>query len=70
MAQAVSRAATLRAALTASFSFDTSLEGLLLLADGHELHLIDEATRLDPAALVAHIAEHRVDPRLPHLVGA
>ncbi|MCM3804719.1 non-ribosomal peptide synthase/polyketide synthase [Streptomyces sp. DR7-3] len=51
----------LRAALTASFSFDTSLEGLLLLADGHELHLIDETTRLDPAGLVAHIAEHRVD---------
>jgi amino acid adenylation domain-containing protein/non-ribosomal peptide synthase protein (TIGR01720 family) len=51
----------LRAALTASFSFDTSLEGLLLLADGHELHLIDEATRLDPAALVGHIAGHRID---------
>ncbi|WJE01554.1 non-ribosomal peptide synthase/polyketide synthase [Streptomyces antimycoticus] len=51
----------LRAALTASFSFDTSLEGLLLLADGHELHLIDEATRLDPAALVTRIAEHRID---------
>ncbi|MEU8827139.1 non-ribosomal peptide synthase/polyketide synthase [Streptomyces sp. NPDC048636] len=51
----------LRAALTASFSFDTSLEGLLLMADGHELHLIDEATRLDPAALVGHVVEHRVD---------
>ncbi|MGW2326184.1 non-ribosomal peptide synthase/polyketide synthase [Streptomyces sp. NPDC001700] len=51
----------LRAALTASFSFDTSLEGLLLLADGHELHLIDETTRLDPAALVDHIAAHRID---------
>ncbi|GAA0968406.1 non-ribosomal peptide synthase/polyketide synthase [Streptomyces rhizosphaericus] len=51
----------LRVALTASFSFDTSLEGLLLLADGHELHLIDEATRLDPAALVARVAEHRID---------
>ncbi|WAP59864.1 non-ribosomal peptide synthase/polyketide synthase [Streptomyces sp. S465] len=51
----------LRAALTASFSFDTSLEGLLLLADGHELHLIDETTRLDPAALVAYVAAHRID---------
>ncbi|MBL1100668.1 non-ribosomal peptide synthase/polyketide synthase [Streptomyces coffeae] len=51
----------LRAALTASFSFDTSLEGLLLMADGHELHLIDEATRLDPAALVGHVIEHRID---------
>ncbi|WP_143712799.1 non-ribosomal peptide synthetase, partial [Streptomyces hygroscopicus] len=51
----------LRAALTASFSFDTSLEGLLLLADGHELHLIDETTRLDPAALVSYVAAHRID---------
>ncbi|WP_432010894.1 non-ribosomal peptide synthase/polyketide synthase [Streptomyces cucumeris] len=51
----------LRAALTASFSFDTSLEGLLLMADGHELHLIDEATRLDPAALVRRVVERRVD---------
>ncbi|HEY5835638.1 non-ribosomal peptide synthase/polyketide synthase [Streptomyces sp.] len=51
----------LRAALTASFSFDTSLEGILLLADGHELHLVDEATRLDPAALVEQVAGHRID---------
>ncbi|MCT9935398.1 condensation domain-containing protein, partial [Planotetraspora sp. A-T 1434] len=51
----------LRAALTAVFSFDTSLEGLLLMADGHELHLIDDAVRLDPAALVGYVAEHRVD---------
>ncbi|QKV91249.1 non-ribosomal peptide synthase/polyketide synthase [Streptomyces sp. NA02950] len=51
----------LRAALTASFSFDTSLEGLLLMADGHELHLIDEATRLDPAALVGRVTEQRID---------
>ncbi|MEU5017771.1 non-ribosomal peptide synthase/polyketide synthase [Streptomyces angustmyceticus] len=51
----------LRTALTASFSFDTSLEGLLLMADGHRLHLVDEATRLDPAALVEYVVEHRVD---------
>ncbi|MGW7573424.1 non-ribosomal peptide synthase/polyketide synthase [Streptomyces sp. NPDC054765] len=51
----------LRVALTASFSFDTSLEGVLLMAGGHRLHLVDEATRLDPAALVEYVVEHRVD---------
>jgi amino acid adenylation domain-containing protein/non-ribosomal peptide synthase protein (TIGR01720 family) len=51
----------LRAALTAVFSFDTSLEGLVLLADGHELHLIDEEMRLDPAALVDYVQSRRID---------
>ncbi|MDO0924515.1 non-ribosomal peptide synthase/polyketide synthase [Streptomyces sp. TG1A-8] len=51
----------LRVALTASFSFDTSLEGVLLMADGHPLHLVDEVTRMDPAALVEYVVEHRVD---------
>ncbi|MGW3270893.1 non-ribosomal peptide synthase/polyketide synthase [Streptomyces kronopolitis] len=51
----------LRVALTASFSFDTSLEGVLLMADGHRLHLVDEATRLDPAALVEYVVAHRID---------
>ncbi|MFC1431718.1 non-ribosomal peptide synthase/polyketide synthase [Streptacidiphilus sp. N1-3] len=51
----------LRVALTASFSFDTSLEGVLLLADGHPLHLVDEVTRMDPAALVEYVVRHRID---------
>ncbi|MFJ4523403.1 non-ribosomal peptide synthase/polyketide synthase [Streptomyces sp. NPDC088810] len=51
----------LRVALTASFSFDTSLEGVLLMADGHPLHLVDETTRMDPAALVEYVVRHRVD---------
>jgi amino acid adenylation domain-containing protein/non-ribosomal peptide synthase protein (TIGR01720 family) len=51
----------LRVALTAVFSFDTSLEGLLLLADGHELHLIDDTTRLDADALVDYVASHGID---------
>ncbi|HEX6471812.1 MAG TPA: non-ribosomal peptide synthase/polyketide synthase [Streptosporangiaceae bacterium] len=50
-----------RAALTATFSFDTSLEGLLLMAAGHELHLIGDDVRLDPAALAGYVAEHRID---------
>ncbi|TWP54344.1 amino acid adenylation domain-containing protein [Lentzea tibetensis] len=51
----------LRMALTAVFSFDTSLEGLLAMADGHELHLIDEDTRLDADALVGYIGTHGID---------
>ncbi|HEU5471257.1 MAG TPA: non-ribosomal peptide synthase/polyketide synthase [Actinophytocola sp.] len=51
----------LRAAVTAAFSFDTSLEGLVLLADGHEVHVLDDATRLDPEALVGYVATHGVD---------
>ncbi|MEV6875263.1 amino acid adenylation domain-containing protein [Amycolatopsis sp. NPDC051128] len=51
----------LRVALTATLSFDTSLEGPVLLADGHELHLIGDDVRLDAHALVDHIAENRID---------
>ncbi|MEQ0563558.1 non-ribosomal peptide synthase/polyketide synthase [Amycolatopsis sp. NEAU-NG30] len=51
----------LRVALTATLSFDTSWEGPLLLADGHELHLVDDETRLDPAALTRYVREQRVD---------
>ncbi|MFJ8622667.1 amino acid adenylation domain-containing protein [Kitasatospora sp. NPDC093550] len=45
----------LRVALTASLSFDGSLEPLLWLFAGHELHLIDDELRRDPAALVRHV---------------
>src|SRR5581483_2765388 len=45
----------------ASFSFDASWETLLLLAAGHELHLIDDDTRTDPGALVRYTAQHRID---------
>ncbi|MEC4018814.1 amino acid adenylation domain-containing protein [Streptomyces sp. H27-D2] len=51
----------LRAALTATFSFDTAWEGPLFLAAGHELHLIEDSVRLDPAALVDHIAKREID---------
>ncbi|MDT5028082.1 MAG: hypothetical protein QOE61_4508, partial [Micromonosporaceae bacterium] len=52
---------TLRVALSATFSFDTSLEGPVLMADGHELHIIGDAVRLDPEALVDYVREHRID---------
>ncbi|MEV0084099.1 amino acid adenylation domain-containing protein [Saccharopolyspora sp. NPDC050642] len=51
----------LRAALTASFSFDTAWEGLLFLAAGQEVHLVEDAVRLDPAALVRYFSQHRID---------
>ncbi len=51
----------LRIGLTAVFSFDTSLEGPLLMADGHELHLIDDDTRRDADALVDYVARNRID---------
>ncbi|MDT5025306.1 MAG: hypothetical protein QOE61_1732, partial [Micromonosporaceae bacterium] len=51
----------LRVGLTAVFSFDTSWEGPLLMADGHELHLLDDATRRDPEALVNYVAGQRID---------
>ncbi|HEY2724811.1 MAG TPA: amino acid adenylation domain-containing protein [Pseudonocardiaceae bacterium] len=51
----------LRFAVTAVFSFDTSWEGVLFLAAGHELHVIDDEVRLDPQALVDYVAEQRVD---------
>ncbi|QFZ24669.1 non-ribosomal peptide synthase/polyketide synthase [Saccharothrix syringae] len=51
----------MRVALTAVFSFDTSWEGPLLMADGHELHVITDEVRLEPDALVAYVREHRID---------
>ncbi|MEU4805248.1 non-ribosomal peptide synthase/polyketide synthase [Actinosynnema sp. NPDC023587] len=51
----------LRAALTAVFSFDTSWEGLVLMADGHELHVLTDEVRLEPDALVRYVQDHRID---------
>ncbi|MDA3624741.1 amino acid adenylation domain-containing protein [Saccharopolyspora sp. WRP15-2] len=51
----------LRAAVTASFSFDTAWESVLFLAAGQEVHFIDDQVRLDPAALVRYFARHRID---------
>ncbi|MGW7702379.1 non-ribosomal peptide synthetase, partial [Kitasatospora sp. NPDC054768] len=45
----------LRVALTASLCFDGSLESLLWMFAGHELHLIGDELRRDPAALVRYV---------------
>ncbi|MFC4855461.1 amino acid adenylation domain-containing protein [Actinophytocola glycyrrhizae] len=52
---------TIRAALSASLSFDTSWEGLLWLLAGHELHFVGEDVRREPAAMLDYIHEQRVD---------
>ncbi|MCZ7421944.1 amino acid adenylation domain-containing protein [Verrucosispora sp. WMMA2121] len=54
-------AGRLRVGLTAVFSFDTAWEGTLLMAAGHELHLVDEQTRLDAEAFVALVDRERLD---------
>ncbi|MFJ3789523.1 amino acid adenylation domain-containing protein [Kitasatospora sp. NPDC090091] len=51
----------LRAALTASLCFDASWNSLLWMVAGHELHLIGNDLRRDPAALVRHLRAVGVD---------
>ncbi|MBZ6258699.1 amino acid adenylation domain-containing protein [Streptomyces olivaceus] len=59
------RAATgrhrLRVALTASLSFDAAWDPVLWMLDGHELLVVDNDTRRDPAALVRAVREERID---------
>ncbi|WP_462203464.1 condensation domain-containing protein, partial [Frankia sp. CcWB3] len=45
----------------ASFSFDGSWEPLLWLLAGHEVHVVDELTARDAAALVDYIERARID---------
>lgn len=52
---------SLRAAHTHAFSFDSSWLQLFWLALGQELHLIDDDTRRDAHALVAHIRRQELD---------
>ncbi|WP_155344436.1 non-ribosomal peptide synthase/polyketide synthase [Acrocarpospora pleiomorpha] len=51
---------TIRAMHAASFSFDGSWEPLLWLLAGHELHVLDERTMTDPAALLDYVADHEI----------
>ncbi|WP_189937209.1 non-ribosomal peptide synthetase, partial [Streptomyces sulfonofaciens] len=50
----------LRAAHTASLSFDLCVGQLLALLAGHELHVVDEDTRRDAAALGAYVRAHEI----------
>ncbi|MBB5935020.1 amino acid adenylation domain-containing protein [Streptomyces zagrosensis] len=51
----------LRMALAASISFDASVAGMMWMLDGHELHLVDDECRYDPAAFVRFTREQRID---------
>ncbi|WP_189529109.1 non-ribosomal peptide synthetase, partial [Streptomyces sindenensis] len=51
----------IRAALTASMTFDTSWDAMMWLLDGHELHLIGDDVRWDAGRLAAYIADRRID---------
>ncbi|MEV0621449.1 amino acid adenylation domain-containing protein [Nonomuraea sp. NPDC050404] len=51
----------LRIAHTTSFSFDASWEQLFWLLAGHEVHVIDEDTRRDPALLLGYFDRERID---------
>ncbi|MGW0807866.1 amino acid adenylation domain-containing protein [Nonomuraea sp. NPDC002799] len=51
----------LRVAHTASFSFDASLDPLLWMIGGHELHLLGDDVYRDPEALTAYVREHGID---------
>ncbi|WP_329372864.1 non-ribosomal peptide synthase/polyketide synthase [Streptomyces sp. NBC_00669] len=51
----------LRVALTTSVSFDASWNQLSALFAGHELHVLDHATRTDPEALVDYTASRGLD---------
>ncbi|MFJ9467781.1 amino acid adenylation domain-containing protein [Streptomyces caniferus] len=51
----------LRVAHTASLSFDASMGQLLGLVAGHELHVVDDDTRRDAAALLAYVRGRGID---------
>ncbi|MFJ9691431.1 amino acid adenylation domain-containing protein [Kitasatospora sp. NPDC101183] len=50
-----------RFALTAAFTFDASLDGLLWMLAGHEVHVVREEVRRDPDALLRYSASEGVD---------
>ncbi|MFF4389206.1 amino acid adenylation domain-containing protein [Streptomyces sp. NPDC001552] len=51
----------MKVAHTVSFAFDMSWEEFFWLVDGHEVHVIGEELRLDPAALTAHYDRVGID---------
>ncbi|KAB8143113.1 amino acid adenylation domain-containing protein [Chloroflexia bacterium SDU3-3] len=51
----------LRVAHTAALSFDAAWDPILWMFAGNELHLLDEQTYLDPAALAAYVAAMKID---------
>ncbi|MEU4178904.1 amino acid adenylation domain-containing protein [Streptomyces sp. NPDC026589] len=60
-AEAENNGLPLRVAHTAAMTFDASLDPLLWMIAGHELHLVDDLTRRDPEALTALIHDRAID---------
>ncbi|WP_199520477.1 non-ribosomal peptide synthetase, partial [Kitasatospora sp. MBT63] len=50
-----------QAGLVAGVTFDTSIDAFCMLMAGHTLHVIADEVRLDAAALVAYVDDHRLD---------
>lgn len=51
----------LRLSLSASWAFDASLAPLIWMAHGNELHVLEDAIRMDPKALIAYLRRHAID---------
>lgn len=51
----------LRLAHTTGVGFDASLDPVLWLAAGHEVHILGDEVRRDPEALIGALARHRID---------
>ncbi|MEV6766975.1 condensation domain-containing protein, partial [Streptomyces sp. NPDC051105] len=51
----------LQGLLLSPLSFDSSVKQLLLMCEGVTLHVLDDATRRDPAAVAAYVREQRID---------
>ncbi|TDB76032.1 amino acid adenylation domain-containing protein [Micromonospora sp. KC723] len=51
----------IRVGHVASFAFDAALDPVVLMVGGHELHVLDEASYPDPAAVTAYVADERID---------
>lgn len=49
------------AALNASVTFDASLQQIVLLLDGHTLHVLPDEVRRDDALLIAFVREHGIE---------
>ncbi|MDX3691326.1 amino acid adenylation domain-containing protein [Streptomyces europaeiscabiei] len=56
-----SRDTRFRLAHATSMSFDASLQASLLMFAGHEMHLLDERTRRDPAKVVEYVNDVGID---------
>ncbi|AGJ58827.1 amino acid adenylation domain-containing protein [[Kitasatospora] papulosa] len=60
-AEADNHGRPLRVAHTAAMTFDASLDPLLWMIAGHELHMVNDLTRRDPEALTALLHDRAID---------